>query len=116
MAAQFNKKIRYVADRCRNAYWMLRNGNFKLIFKSIYVELSHRAAIVRSWLQRPMALDDSQVPGSVYVNKRKVVPPSYRPTRSCAPPALESRVDAAVVATQLNQILSSITVAAEDPS
>ena len=110
MSSTLTKKVRYVKDRGINAYWMLRTGKFKLIFKSIYVEIQHRIADMRALFYKGRELDDSQVPGSGFVNKCKVVPPSYRPTRSQNLPSIHLQVDPNVVANQLRNILTTFSV------
>ncbi len=110
MSSPANSRIRYVRDRCVNAYWMLRTGKIKLIFKSIYVELAHRATIVQTMLTRPKPLDDSHVPGSAFINRRKVLPPSYRPTVAQQPLPVPLRADPEVLASELKHILSSINI------
>jgi hypothetical protein len=109
MPSTIDRKLRYLKDRCTNAYWMVRNGKFKLILKSIRIEIEHRIADVQAWLHKVPELDDSQVPGSAFVNKRKVIPPSYKPTklRLLAPAPLQA--DPAVVAGELRNILSTFT-------
>lgn len=110
MSSPANSRIRYVKDRCVNAYWMLRTGKIKLIFKSIYIELAHRAMIVKTMLTRPKPLDDSQVPGSAFINRRKVLPPSYRPTVAQQPLPIPLRADHGAIAADLKRILASLNV------
>jgi hypothetical protein len=102
--------LRYVRDRCVNAYWMLRTGKFKLIFKSIYIELAHRAQVLQNMLTRPKPLDDSQVPGSAFINRRKVLPRSYRPTVAQPPLPVPLRADPKVIAGDLKRILSTLSI------
>jgi hypothetical protein len=87
---------------------MLRAGKIKLIFRSIYIELAHRAAIIQTLLSRPKPLDDIEVPGSAFIDRRKVLPASFRPTVAQAPIAAPLRADPDVVASELKHILSSI--------
>lgn len=110
MSSTKSSRIRYVRDRCVNAYWMLRTGKFKLIFKSIYIELAHRAQVIQNMLTRPKPLDDSQVPGSAFVNRRKVLPPSYRPTIAQQPLPVPLRIDRDAVAASIQHILSTLQV------
>jgi hypothetical protein len=107
MSSTLAKKVRYVKDRCINAYWMLRTGKFKLIFKSIYIEIQHRIEDVRKWLCKGKEIDDSQVPGSEFFNKCKMVPPSHRPTTSQTLPPAILQVDSKVVAKELQSILAT---------
>ena len=110
MSSTLWRKLRYVKDRCINAYWMVRNGKFKLILKSIYIEIEHRINVVQEWLTRGEVLDDSQVPASAYTDQRKVIPPSYRPTNSQASTSIAMQAESAAVAIELESILSTMTV------
>ena len=110
MSSTFAKKVRYIKDRCINAYWMLRTGKFKLIFKSMYIELQHRMEDIRAWLYKGKKLDDSQVPGSGFVNRCKMVPPSHRPTTSQASPSTPLQVDSVIVAKELQNILTTFVI------
>jgi hypothetical protein len=110
MSSTLAKKVRYVKDRCINAYWMLRTGKFTLIFKSLYVEVQHRVENISAWVFKPRELDDSQVPGSGLVNKCKVVPPSYRPTRSQTQISVDLQADSKLVARELRNILTTLSV------
>lgn len=110
MSSPTNSRLRYIKDRCVNAYWMLRTGKFKLIVKSIYIELAHRAKIIQTMLTRPQPLDDSEVPDSAYINRRKVLPPSYRPTLAQPAIPLPPRADLNVIARDLKRIRSTIAV------
>lgn len=110
MSFSFDRKLRYVKERCINAYWMLREGKFKLILHSIVVEMHHRRDSLQTWLKRSKVLDDSVVPFSSYTDRRKVVPPSYRPTVSRAPADVVVQVDGDIIANELQAILSRLKV------
>jgi len=107
MSSTLAKKLRYIKERCVNAYWMLRTGKFKLIFKSIYIEIQHRIEDVQALLAKWNELDDSQVPGSGFVSKCKIVPPSTKPTVSQTSPPVTLQVDSKVVAKELQSILAT---------
>lgn len=110
MSSTWVKKIRYVKDRCVNAFWMLRTGKFKLIFKSFHMEISHRIGTIKAWLHRDEEVDESLVFDSAFVDKRKVLPPSYRPTDSQFSALVPLRADSMAVAKEIEQILSTFTV------
>jgi hypothetical protein len=110
MSSNLARKIIYVKDRCINAYWMLRTGKFKLILKSIHIEISHRIAALQTWLDKGEQLDDTQIPGSAYVNRRKVLPPSYRPTDSRLSAPVPLRSDPVAVANELKRILQAVSI------
>jgi hypothetical protein len=110
MSSKLARKLDYVRERTVNAYWMIKEGKFKLIVKSIYLEMHYRIEDVREWVRLARLLDDSQVLGSNYPNKRKVLPPSPRPTVSTRSFPVPSQADSEAVAIELTGILSSLTV------
>lgn len=110
MSSKLARKLDYVKARAANAIWMLKEGDFKLILKSIYLEFYYRVEDVREWVRLARLLDDSQVLGSNYANRRKVVPPSPRPTVSAMPQPVAPQADPEVVARELKNVLSSLTV------
>ncbi|NND66411.1 MAG: hypothetical protein HKN19_02380 [Halioglobus sp.] len=103
-----NKKIAYVRDRFVNAYWMLREGNFKLIVKSIWIELRDRIEAFHIWRHTRREVPESVMPWSRFVNRRKVVPPSYRPTVSRRMPEEPLKVDRDALVAQLRRSLATI--------
>ena len=105
-SSTWNRKIRYYVDRSRNAFWMLRTGRFKLFFNSLYIEFYPQVEMVRTQLH----LEERQVYDSAFVDKRRVLRPSFRPTTSQSAPEGLLVADTAVVADELRQILSTITV------
>ena len=48
MTSSVGRKWRYIKDRCVNAWWMIRRGNFKLVLESASVELNLRATQVKN--------------------------------------------------------------------
>lgn len=110
MAFNLARKLIYVKDRCINAYWMLRAGKFKLILKSIDIEISHRIAVLQTWFDKTEELDDIQISGSAYANRRKVLPPSYRPTDSKLGHPVALRSDSVVVSNELKRILQAASI------
>lgn len=110
MSSSVARKFRYVKERCVNAYWMLREGKFKLILQSILAELHHRKESLHTWLKRSKVLDDSVVPFSSYTDRRKVLPPSYRPTVSRPPVNVDMQVDREKISNELQSIVSRLKV------
>lgn len=110
MSSSFTRKLRYVKERCVNAYWMLREGKFKLILQSILTELHHRKESLHTWLKRSKVLDDSVVPFSSYIDRRKVIPASYRPTVSRVPVDVVLQVDREAISNELQSIISRLKV------
>ena len=116
MSSTSNRKPAYLKERCINAYWMLRTGRFKLIFKSIFVEIGHRVVQLRAWRQSHDDVDESQIPGSAYYNKRKVLPASSRPTESRLQEQAPLQIDSQVVASELQQILATFSLSSSSGS
>lgn len=102
-----NKKIAYIRDRVVNAYWMLRGGKFKLIVKSLWVELNHRVEAFNTWRRTRREIPEVEAPWSRFDNPHKVVPPSYRPTVSHQMPGEPLRADRDEVVAQLTRSLAS---------
>jgi len=110
MASKWARKFDYVRERAANALWMIKQGDFKLILKSIYLEIHYRVEDLKEWIRLARLLDDAQVLGSNYCNRCKVTPPSPRPTVSVRYPSITPRADPGEVSRELNRILSSISV------
>ena len=113
MSSSFSRKIRYVKERCINAYWMLSEGKLKLILHSIMVELRHRRESLQTWLNRSDVLDDTEVPYSSYHDRRKVLPPSYRPTVFRAPEDTILQGGGELISQEIQSILSGLKVQEE---
>jgi len=110
MASKWARKLDYLRERAVNALWMIKQGDLKLILKSIYLEFHYRIEDVKEWIRLARLLDDSQVLGSNYQNRRKVIPPSPRPTRSVPYPEVTPRADPEEIASEIRNILASLTV------
>ncbi len=115
MSSTLMVKIRYYKERVRNALWMLRTGRFKLFFKSLHIEFYPAVEEVLTILhveevRTLLHIEERPVPGSDFVDKRKVLRPSFRPTVSQPFSEVGMHADTGVVANELRQILSTITV------
>lgn len=126
MPSKLTEKLRYIQDRCSNAYWMLKKGKFKLIWTSIWTEITHRKGQFHAWIGGGRIAHDnvgpSHIPGpvrnqepgqnpdSAYINKRKVFPASYRPTGARLSPLDPLQIDNQAVANELRGILSTLTL------
>lgn len=108
MSSPLRDKLGYIKDRCVNAFWMIRNGKFKLIVKSAYIEVEHRLMKLKVLLLHGRNPDYSKLPGSAYINKRKVIPPSYRPTKSLQSSVPVLQVDQQTIANELDSIRSAL--------
>ena len=110
MQFPLREKIDYVKDRCLNAIWMFRNGKFKLIVKSVHIEINHRVMLLKSLLLHGRNPDYSKLPGSAYVNRRKLVPASYAPTKARRSSLPVLQVDRKKVTDELNAIIASSVI------
>lgn len=108
----FVKRLRYWRERFGNAIWMLRTGRFKLFFQSIYIELYPTVELVRAQLQ----MEDREVSGSAFVDKRKVEHLGFRPTVAQRSSGTLDPAKAQIVATELSQILSTLAIKEESIS
>jgi hypothetical protein len=106
MSGNLMHKIRYYKERCRNAFWMLRTGRFKLFLKSLYIEFYPAVEKVRTQLH----VEERKIPDSGFVDKRKLLRPSFRPTVSQPFQEACTLADKGAVANELRQILSTITI------
>ena len=110
MSSKWARKLDYFRERAANAIWMIKKGDLKLILKSIFLELHYRMEDMREWIRLARLLDDSQVEGSNYVNRRRIIPPSPCPTGRVMPKTLHTAADPNAVAVELKSIVSSLDV------
>ena len=110
MLSKWARKLDYFRERAANAIWMVKKGDFKLILKSIFLEIHYRMEDMREWIRLARLLDDSQVEGSSYVNRRKIIPPSPCPTIRVMPKSPHTAADPDAVASELESIVSSLNV------
>lgn len=110
MSSPMSEKLSYVKDRIDNAVWMIRNGNFRLFIKSIWIEIDHRIRHIRASILNRKNADYSALPGSAYSDKRRVLPASYRPTQSRRMPAVILDIDLRALQTDIDGILESIAI------
>lgn len=110
MSSKWMRKLDYIRERTVNALWMLKEGDFKLIVKSVYLEIHYRVEDIKEWIRLARLLDDSQVEGSNYHNRSRVRPPSPSPTIQVAAPPVAPQADPKETALELNDILSALTV------
>jgi len=101
---------------------MLRSGKFKLIFKSVYIEIAHRVQLTHSMVSRtsqrvrhamlsqPESPQEKPILDSEFINLRKVLPASYRPTIAQPALPLPLRADPGVIAGELEAIRARIVV------
>ena len=110
MASPLSEKILYVKDRCVNAFWMLRNGKFKLIVKSLFIEADHRVMKLKTLMLHGRNPDYSNLPGSTYVQRRKITPPSYCPTHPARSSDPQISIDKTRLANELEALRSTINL------
>jgi hypothetical protein len=128
MLSPKNRKLRYLQVRTTNAYWLLRQGRFRQFLIHLKSEVDIQLESVRSRInnyaeagvQSRLGSDSrgtvqsAPVPvpdlDSEYIDRRKVQPPSYRPTIFKHAAAVNMQADAGVVRDELRTILSSFNV------
>jgi hypothetical protein len=82
---------------------MLRTGRFRLMWKSTWLEVDKRVADFRAKISF-MTRGDSVF---VRLDKRKVLPGSYRPTTSTTAPSAQLQIDVIVLENELKSIRSA---------
>ncbi len=122
------RRLRYVKDRAANAYWLLKQGDFKQFLQRLTSEVEFQWENVRTRInnyaevrsQGQLAFDPPQdaqkAPANVpdldseYIDRRKEQPPSYRPTNLKRVPTVVMKADAEEIKGELRAILSSFNV------
>jgi hypothetical protein len=128
MLSPRNRKLRYLQVRATNAYWLLRQGRFRQFLIHLKSEVDIQLEIVRGRVNnyaeagvQARLSSDSQagaqgaanaVPDldSEYIDRRKIRPPSYKPTIFKHGAAVSMQADAGVVREELRSILSTFNV------
>lgn len=105
--SSLSKKLGYLRDRLVNAWWMIREGRFRLMVKSVFIELGHRREALEGWYKRNRPIPESAIPQSRFVNTRKVLPSSYRPTGAVLIAEQTLRVDREKIGADLKRIRES---------
>lgn len=128
MLSPRNSKLRYLQVRTANAYWLLRQGKFRQFLVHLKSEVDIQWENVRSRIndyaeagaQSRLSFDSQagariapvELPelDSEYIDRRKIQPPSYRPTNLKHAASGTMQADAEVVKDELRRILSSFNV------
>lgn len=108
MPLTFAERGKYLRDRTVNAVHMIRHGNFRLFWESLVFEINHGKNLLKMrWhLRREAVGSESQ--GSAYVNRTKVLPPSWRPTVYRAGPPTPLPHKSTELAVELARIKSKL--------
>jgi hypothetical protein len=107
MSSTVATKLHYLKTKVSNAWWMLKNGKLNLFWENFWLEFHHQK---NRPLDRVGAPENfKQGPPSKYVDKRKVIPASYRPTSARTCPQGTLQADPQSVANELQNILSTFT-------
>ena len=83
MPLTFAERRKYLRDRVVNATRMLTHGNFRLFRDSLVFEINHVKNLFKMWWHSKTEALTSDSPDSAFVNKARLVPPSWRPTIDC---------------------------------
>ena len=128
MLSPRNRKLRYLRDRSANAYLLLRQGNFRQFLVHLKSEVDIQFESVRSRIndyaevsvQSRLGFDSQEAAtgsrikvadlDSEYIDRRKVQPPSYRPTNLKRVAPVNMKADTEAVKSELRAILSSFNV------
>ena len=128
MASSGNKKLRYLKDRSINAYWLLRQGNLRQFLVHLRSEVEFQFGHMRNRIneyaevgvQSRLSFDSREVAAgtsvqlpdldSEFIDKRKIQPSSYRPTKFKLVDPINMQADAEVVKSELQAIISSLNV------
>lgn len=105
---------RYFRTKGRNAWWVLKTKGLRGVWRNLVNEitwLSGRYTVYQANAEVVEAAPGGQeqpaprrVPDSAFVNRRKVLPPSPRPTRLALRLAAPSAIDRAAIAQALDRI------------
>lgn len=112
MLSRSNRKLRYLKYRSTSAYWLLRQRKFRML-----LEMFKREAYFLFEILRKHVIHDSDVVAqsrsgldSQYIDRRKLRPPSYRPTTLKCADAVTMQANPEAVKRELGRILSSVHV------
>ncbi|MBA3014186.1 MAG: hypothetical protein KKD63_10625 [Proteobacteria bacterium] len=90
---------RYFRNKGRNAWWVLKTKGFRGVWRNVANELmwlSGRYTIHQANAEAARGVQEGKVPkvpDSAFVNRRKVLPPSPRPTQLRVVPGLAPEMD-----------------------
>lgn len=128
MLSPRNRKLRYLKERSTNAYWLLRQGQFRVFLEMLKREADLQFGVLRDRVnnyaevgvqsrlgfdpQASAAARATDIPGldSEYIDRRKLRPPSYRPTTYKRVDAVAIHANPELVKGELHKILSSFNV------
>jgi hypothetical protein len=123
-----NRKVRYLADRATTAYWLLKQGDFREFLARLSTEAGIQFEHVRNRVigyaesggQSQLHFDSrgggARIPVDVkdldseYIDRRKLQPPSYRPTGYKRTAPANMKADADELRNELHSILSTFNV------
>jgi hypothetical protein len=129
MLSPRNRRLRYLKERSTNAYWLLRQGKFRIFLEMLKMEADLQFSNLRDQVnnyaeggvQSRLGFDslvgkkdgasaDLPILDSEYIDRRKLRPPSYRPTNLKRADAVAMRANPEAVRGELSRILSSFNV------
>jgi hypothetical protein len=104
------QKRDYLRDRIVNAVDMLRSGQLQLFTTSLQIEISKRHHEVLNFFSRKTGVKLIRRPDSAYINRRIVIPPSYRPTQLHGVVVAELGDESAALEKEIQDIIASISL------
>lgn len=94
---------RYFRTKGRNAWWVLKTKGVRGVWRNVANEVMWLSGRYTIYQANAESVQDSldgktpKVPGSAFVNSRKMAPPSPRPTRLRMMPIPEPDIDRAAI-------------------
>ncbi len=128
MLSHTNRKLRYLKSHATNAYSLLRERKYREFMGVLKREARFQFIILRdrikshaevktlsrvgreSYARKDAALPDLPRLDSAYIDRRKLRPPSYRPTTLKRVESVPMRANPEAIKRELDGILSSLNV------
>ena len=106
---------RYLRVKSRNAIWILKYKGLKTVWEKLIIELNSLRVRKQTRVEAAASSEEvKKVADSVFVNKRKLIPPNTRPTRAKVLPRQPLKVDSAELQQCLRSIIDSLHVVADE--
>ncbi|MFC1896567.1 hypothetical protein ACFL0Q_07920 [Thermodesulfobacteriota bacterium] len=105
----------YLRTKSRNAYWMLKTKGFKVFWDNLIKELNSWKTRYSQQAQVQVVVQhEEEVPfvDSAYPNKRKIIPPSARPTQTKILPLSPLKANTVTLQEELKNIIETLTLPA----
>jgi len=101
-------KLQYLKDRSTNALLLLRQGRFRVFVDMFKMEADLQLSVLRQRIGH--RVNSHSKLDSEYIDRRKLRPPSYKPTAIKPAADITMQADPEEVKAELSKILSSFKV------